>query len=619
MVCPAAASADDCRLTYGIYDDYMPYEWLENGNPRGINVDLFKALAREAQCSYEIVAQPWPKMLDMLAAGELSMLSASLTPERLERFMQLPPDFVQYRVLIGRKGSPFISDLEKLNGKMVLVLDKSVAHESIVKAVPDVRLRLYESELGALRALLSGQGDYAMIDDTAIVAGEKLISGLTVSSQPMFPTLYGFMLRKDDPMYARLNAAAERLKDSGAYYSTILWGKNYKSVYLFRLSLAAFGVLGLLLFFIFVWNKSLQVKVRQKTKGLNEEIARHVQTEKALRAKTGENENLLALLQAILRSIPELVYIVDQQAKVLWHNRSDKSKFEVTLIREDLAGLGDEFKSEEFSANDALGNVWKILALDFIYDGEKSVLLFVSDITENLRLRDELFMTSRYSALGEMAALVAHEINNPLGCIMHNFDFLWQQIPEQGEADLNDDVEAARDSLLAALNRIKRMIDDLRGYTMRQTKEYESVDLRECVKSAVGITGFLINRCTGNFMLRAEQSAFTHGNYGQIEQMIINVLQNACYALTHKFQSITCTVDSIPGYSRVIIAYEGVGMDENALKNACKPYFTTRRDSGGTGLGLSMISRLIKEHGGFMDICSEPGCGTKVTLNFPEI
>ena len=611
------AQGEDCELVYGIYNDYKPYEWLENGTAYGINIDLLKALASEAQCGYTIINKPWAEMLDMLADGSLTILSASLTQSRMEHFIQIPPDFVQYRYLVGRKGSAFVHDMSLLSDKTILVLDRSVAHESLLKEYSGT-INTYGSERLALMALQAGFGDYALVDDTSGMGNEDLMGNLRITSPPMFPTLYGFMLKKDNPLYGRLYIAAEKLKSRGEYYSIINRGKDYRHNYLLKWGIAVCGVLSLLLFLIFLWNKSLQLKVRQRTKGLNEAIGRHLETEKALLLQTGEHEKLLNLLQAILESIPELVYIVDKKANILWHNRVDRGEFNINLIVTELLDMAPSLKSEEFSAQDEDDRLWKVLALDFPYRGQPGILLFATDITENIRLRDELFMTSRYSALGEMASLVAHEINNPLGCIMHNFDFLRQILPANLDSDLHADVQDSVHSTLKSLGKIKIIIDELRGYTMRQTKEYENVRLRECVESAVSITSFLINKSTGNFKLTLEADWTVNGNYGQIEQMIINILQNACYALTEKTQSITCTLDSTETHATLCIADQGVGMDEIVKKNACKPYFSTRKENGGTGLGLSLTSRLIKEHGGFLEIASEPGEGSRVTLFFPK-
>ena len=609
--------AQDCTLVYGVYNGYKPFEWVENNIPKGINVELFEAIAQEAGCEYTLMSRPWPQMMELLRNGEVSVVSASMTTTRMEHFIQLPPAFVQYRLFIGRKGSGFISNINELSGKTILVLSSSVAHENLLRTNPGIQLQLHNSEREALQALSAGEGDYAIIDETSNITNEYGYTNLTIVSEPLFPTLYGFMLRQNNPHFARLSEAADRLKESGEYYAIISEAKNYKYSALFRTFVVSFGILAAL--FIFFWNRSLRFRIQQKTKGLNQEIARRTTTENALLAAKQEYEELASILQTILQRVPLLVYIIDRQANILWHCKKEKTDFSPASAKDNITDLEQDFISREFILEGDYAGLWKILAFSFPYQKQDAILLFVDDITENVRLRHELFMTSRYSALGEMAAIVAHEINNPIGCILHNFDFLWQCIPEQTDADQAKDISEAGGAIVNSLNRMKSMVDELRGYTTRQIKEYKDVDLRECIRSAVGITRFMINKYTGNFTLTLDLEAKVYGNYGHIEQMIINLLQNACHALTDKSQAIECSIERAGRHVKVLLSDQGIGMDASVLKNACNPYFTTRKESGGTGLGLSLTSRLIKEHGGYMEITSTPGKGTGIALFFPAL
>ncbi|WP_431225048.1 transporter substrate-binding domain-containing protein [Serratia sp. L9] len=194
LVASMPSLAQDCSITYGVYDDYEPYEWMENGKARGINIELLKSIVREAGCELTIVSHPWSQMIEMLLNGKITILSASMTPKRMEDFLALQPAFIQYRILISRKGTVFINDLEQLNNSTVLTLRNSVAAESLSRANREVKLISYPSERGALKALSAGEGDFAIIDGTSHVMDEY--HNLIVASKPIFPTLYGFILKK---------------------------------------------------------------------------------------------------------------------------------------------------------------------------------------------------------------------------------------------------------------------------------------------------------------------------------------------------------------------------------------------------------------------------------------
>ncbi len=603
-----------CRIIYGIYDNYKPFEWYEAGVPKGINIELLKAVSEKAGCEYGFISRPWPEMLKMLENEEITMLSASMTPERLTNFIQLPPSFVQYRIFIARKGSGHAAGLSSLRKKTVLALKNSVAWEKLSKGPYDVKLIPCSSETDALKKLSEGSGDFAFVDDSSEIIEKVEKSGLIIASEPMFPTLYGFMMKQNSPYFSRLSKAAEELKATGQYYKIIERSKQYKYSRLTKIFLISAAVCAAVFSAAFLWIKSLSVSVRRKTKSLNKEICARINTEKMLREETEKRKKLLELLETVLKSIPESIFLSDENGKIVWSNRGE-THIIPSYIKDKITDIKKSSGPREFSYEDADGRVWKILASDFVYGGKDGTLLVAGDITENIKLRNELFMTGRYSALGEMAAIIAHEINNPIGCIIHNFSYINKLIEKYGIE--NKDMDAAAEDISASVRKIASIISELKEYTGRNIKTYEKVSLKKCFRSAYGMTRFMINKYTRNFTGDIKDTANILGNYGQIEQMMINVIQNACYALTDKSAAIKCSLYESGNEVHFKVEDEGTGMDEDALKNACDPYFTTRRESGGTGIGLSLTSRFMKEHGGSLLITSEKGKGTSVTLSFP--
>ena len=127
-------------------------------------------------------------------------------------------------------------------------------------------------------------------------------------------------------------------------------------------------------------------------------------------------------------------------------------------------------------------------------------------------------------------------------------------------------------------------------------------------------------KSTNNFIftLKIDENVLIYGNQSQIEQMIINILQNACYALDDYSKKIELIVEEKDTCIDIIVKDEGKGISQEIFKKICDPYFTTRKEKGGTGLGLSLCSRLIKEHEGQIKFESEEGKGTTVTLSFPK-
>ena len=106
------------------------------------------------------------------------------------------------------------------------------------------------------------------------------------------------------------------------------------------------------------------------------------------------------------------------------------------------------------------------------------------------------------------------------------------------------------------------------------------------------------------------------GNAQQLHQVLINLIQNACHACPPREGHIQISTQVDKDRAIINVNDNGYGMDTQTLKRITEPFFTTRRTEGGSGLGLSVCSRIIKEHEGLMQIQSRPGKGTRIQLSF---
>jgi signal transduction histidine kinase len=140
------------------------------------------------------------------------------------------------------------------------------------------------------------------------------------------------------------------------------------------------------------------------------------------------------------------------------------------------------------------------------------------------------------------------------------------------------------------------------------------------VQKAVGLTTNLIKKSTQNFELDCNPILPRFiGNAQRIEQVVINLIVNACQSLAGPDRSVSVSTDfDFPKKQIVLtVADEGEGIDEKAMKQIFDPFFTTRREQGGTGLGLAISHRIVRDHGGTLHFSSTPGAGTTVHVIFP--
>jgi polar amino acid transport system substrate-binding protein len=109
------------------------------------------------------------------------------------------------------------------------------------------------------------------------------------------------------------------------------------------------------------------------------------------------------------------------------------------------------------------------------------------------------------------------------------------------------------------------------------------------------------------------------GSFQRLEQVIINLLQNACQALTDRTRGIFISTALADKGDHVVVRVqdEGAGITAEDLARIREPFFTTKQESGGLGLGLSISARIVEEHGGTMRFTSQPGAGTTVEISLP--
>jgi polar amino acid transport system substrate-binding protein len=140
------------------------------------------------------------------------------------------------------------------------------------------------------------------------------------------------------------------------------------------------------------------------------------------------------------------------------------------------------------------------------------------------------------------------------------------------------------------------------------------------VETAVAITGTVIKKSTSNFRVDyARLLPKIKGNAQQLEQVVVNLITNACQSLADNSLQIKITTeyDVERNWVRITVEDHGVGIKESDMKYIMDPFFTTKRNSGGTGLGLSVSYNIIKNHNGTMTFKSEVNKGTIAKIILP--
>ncbi|NAX46295.1 transporter substrate-binding domain-containing protein [Photobacterium halotolerans] len=256
--------------------------------------------------------------------------------------------------------------------------------------------------------------------------------------------------------------------------------------------------------------------------------------------------------------------------------------------------------------------------------------------------QQQLIQADKMTSLGILVSGMAHEINNPSSLLLLNLpilkeayqdaeDILDAHYQQYGDFTLGglaysrmrDEIPSMLDDMQAGTQRIRRIVDDLRDFARQEPSALnEVVDLNQVTAAAIRLVDSTLSASTHHFSVEyGDQLPCFEGNGQRIEQVIINLIINACQALTSQEQSIRVTTGFNPADNLLIleICDQGQGIDPEHLPHLSDPFFTTKRELGGTGLGLSISFSIVSEHGGTLKYDSRLQQGTCVTLSLPAL
>jgi signal transduction histidine kinase len=230
---------------------------------------------------------------------------------------------------------------------------------------------------------------------------------------------------------------------------------------------------------------------------------------------------------------------------------------------------------------------------------------------EKLRLEDQLRHTERLATLGQLAAGLAHEINEPLSSAVGFAQLAGKcpGLPEQAGRDI--------DKVLYASLQAREIVKRLLTFTRQSPPRQRHVDLNRIVTEGLQL---FESRCAkeGIELSCRLSSARTRvqGDPTQLTQVFINLMVNALHAMpSGGILKVRTTRKG--NQALIVIEDTGMGMGPHVLKNILTPFFTTKDVNEGTGLGLPVADSIVRSHGGTLVITSKPGEGTKCVVKLP--
>ena len=264
---------------------------------------------------------------------------------------------------------------------------------------------------------------------------------------------------------------------------------------------------------------------------------------------------------------------------------------------------------------------------DITAGDERFIILIIRDLTERRRLeaekesmRRQLFQSSKLASLGELSAGVAHEINNPLNGII-NFA---QLLKDDGVAR-TEEQRMMVDGIIGEGERIARIVRDLLTFARRDPSELTSVHLAETITASMSLFGHQFVKDGIEVEVDVEEGLPpVTADGSRLRQVVINMISNAHLALRAKAGGpkvlrVSARAAGRAGGQRVHLEFfdNGAGIRREDIDKVFDPFFTTRRATGGTGLGLSLSFGIVREYGGTIRVESVEGSHTRFVVELP--
>ncbi len=253
-----------------------------------------------------------------------------------------------------------------------------------------------------------------------------------------------------------------------------------------------------------------------------------------------------------------------------------------------------------------------------IFDNNGNVIQLIEyslDITEQRRAQQLALQAERLSALGQLVAGVAHELNNPLTVIM-----MCAQLIQAAPGSTEHGKEA--ETIISQTERCARVVEKLLAFSRESDKREEELDLADVMQDTLDPASSTLSLHNIEVSFDAPKGeCFVLGDRHLLQQVFINLITNAQHALEDRESPRSLKIDIRPRGSECVVsvADNGCGIPQEALRKVFDPFFTTKGEGKGTGLGLSLSYGIVKDHGGDITLESRLNVGTTVKVTLPRL
>jgi PAS domain S-box-containing protein len=296
-----------------------------------------------------------------------------------------------------------------------------------------------------------------------------------------------------------------------------------------------------------------------------------------------------------------IVFKEKERDRIINNIKSDIGKKGISEQELDLLrGDGDEFPAN-LTASALLNSKNKNIGYVYV----------VKDIGERKRIEKNMMQNEKMAAIGQLAAGVAHEINNPLLVISGRLDML-----EMAGEKLEPESKKTFETIKAQAKRMRLITDRLLFYSRKKPVHMDTINLNDVLKTIHPLLAYYpeFQKIIWKEQLCPDLPGI-NGDFNQLQELFLNLSLNACQAMPEGGTIIIGSTKTKDNMVQVSVKDTGIGIAKESLNKLFLPFFTTK--DNGTGLGLALCHSIVEAHRGSISADSIPGAGTVFTVGFP--
>ena len=689
----ASVAVSPSMVSFGSTATYPPYNYLESGYPKGMVVDIVRAVEKRTGKPMDVrLISSWTDVQQHVQEGQLDVLGPMAMTEERKRLYDFSYPIIDLSVhFFIRRGRLGIRTVQDVQGMRVGVAAGGLAHHFANSLIGIHVVPLGDDQIQNFKKLANDELDAIIADswNGGYLLAEHRISEVQMIGDALLSIPAHLAVKKgNNALLAEINDALrliemqgemDKIKEKWRPLEVVvttreaeLQRKNFAMVIIILLGLIALVAGG-------IWLYLLRREVRRRAAA--EVLASH--NERRFRAFF---DNAMVGMAITLPDKgwgmvnPALCQLLGLSADALmatsWEQltHTDDLADDVVQFERVLSGEIEGYSMEKRFIRPDGQMVPSIIAVRAVRNPDRGVAFFSAIVMDNSlrkqlenglheelaksrelnrkleQANNQLLQSEKMAAIGQLAAGVAHELNNPIGFVQSNLKTLegyvndLLKITEQAEqcavdmqggaadefrrlckeidlAYVKDDIRQLVMESKDGTDRVRRIVQNLKEFSHVHENEWQWADLHRGVESTLTVVW---NELKYKAVVQKEFGELpeVYCLASQINQVIMNLLVNAAQAIeTQGIIIIRTGVEDIEGVSGknvwVEVADTGKGIAPENLKRVFEPFFTTKPVGKGTGLGLSLSWGIVERHHGKLEVKSEVGAGTTFRMTLP--